>query len=196
MRYLLFLCAAVLMTSCATRIYQAAEIETIAEKHTTIAVVPARVDYSIERPMHRNWSFVPDKETIGKGTQAALIDWLNDRKKKGLLEDIKVQDVEITNELLANTTTTSLKELARELGVDAVLASRLRYDTRFDYARALYVSDFQFPSSRIHLNLLTPDKGLIWSYERGGFHVNNNYNRIVFDLLRNAENQIPYKVAK
>ena len=58
------------------------------------------------------------------------------------------------------------------------------------------MSNGALPRARIYLNLFTPAEGLIWSYERGGNHLNNNYDRIVFELLRNAEETMPYAVAK
>lgn len=195
MRYFLLLCAALFLASCAPRVYEATGLESIAKKHTTIAIIKPKVDYKTERPDHRNWGLVPDKETISDGIQLALADWVEARRKQGVL-DIRVVDIDAANKLLAATTLTDYSQLARELGVDAVMVSRLKYDTRADYAAdLLYLAD-NLPQSRIYLNLFTPEEGLIWSYERGGQHFSASYNRIVFDLLRNAAARMPYAVAK
>lgn len=193
MRYFLILCAAVLMTSCAPRVFQTAGIETLAKKHTTIAIIQPTVDYRFERPDHRNWRFVPAKEEIAAGIQLALKDWIKDQQDRGQL-DIKVLDIETTNEIMAGADIADRGKLAQKLGVDAVLFSRFRYDSRADYASEWLLND-QLPQSRIYLNLFTAGEGLIWSYEHGGTQF-NNYERTVSDLLWNAENHMPYGVAK
>jgi len=181
MRSFLFFCVALFLTSCAARIYETAEIDTIAKKHTTIAVIQPKVDYRFDRPDHKNWRFVPSKEEIAAGVQLALTDWIKERQESGVL-DITVIDPETTNDLMADISTADYSELAHELGVDAVLVSRFRYDSSFDYALWRYRFNDENPQSRIYLNLFTPEEGLIWSYERGCFHPSNHYNRVVFDF--------------
>lgn len=195
MRYCLLLCVALFLTSCAPSVYETVGLESIAAKHTTIAIIQPKVHYKFERPDHRNWGLVPEKETISEGIQLALADWVEARRKQGVL-DIRVVDIEAANARLAAAGTTDYAEMARALGVDAVLVSRLNYDTRMDYVPGrLYLAD-ELPQSRIYLNLFTAEEGLIWSYEDGGFHFSGKYDRIVFDLLRNAAERMPYAVAR
>lgn len=196
MRYLLLFCGALFLTGCAPRVYEAAGLESIAEKHTTIAIIQPKVDYRFERPDHRNWALVPDKETISDGIQFALADWVEARRKQGIL-DIRVLDVDATNARLAAAGVTDYAEMAGVLGVDAVLVSRLDYDARMDYSPgSIYWAD-QNPQSRIYLNLFTAEEGLIWSYEYGDWaQFGGSYDRMVFDLLRNTAKQMPYAVAK
>lgn len=196
MRYLLLFCGALFLTGCAPRVYEVAGLESIAEKHTTIAIIQPKVDYKFERPDHRNWALVPDKETISDGIQLALADWVEARHKQGVL-DIRVVDITAANARLAATGVTNYAEIARTLGVDAVLVSRLNYDARMDYSPgSMYWAD-QNPQSRIYLNLFTAEEGLIWSYEYGDWaQFGGSYDRMVFDLLRNAAERMPYAVAK
>ncbi|MFK8162513.1 MAG: hypothetical protein AB8H12_08615 [Lewinella sp.] len=195
MRYLFLICGALFFASCTPRVYEATGLESIAEKHTTIAIIQPKVHYKFERPDHKNWALVPDKKTISNGIQLALADWVEARRKQGVL-DIRVLDIDTANAQLAAAGVTEYAEMASALGVDAVLASRLNYDARMDYVPGrLYLAD-ELPQSRIYLNLFTADEGLIWSYENGGTHFNGKYDRMVFDLLRNAAERMPYAVAK
>lgn len=195
MRYLLLICVALLFASCAPRVYETAGLESIAKKHATIAIIQPKIHYKFERPDHRNWGLVPEKEVISEGIQVALVDWVKARRKQGIL-DIRVLNLDAANARLAEAGVTDYADMARELGVDAILASRLNYDARIDFAPGMFQFRDECPQSRIYLNLFTPEEGLIWTYEYGGFHFNGAYDHIVFDLLRNAADRMPYAVAK
>lgn len=195
MRYLLLLCGLLLLTSCSTRVYEHRKIDSIVDGHTVIAVLPARVKYKSMRLELKDWTKVPSKEAIAAGIQKSLAYWVWKHQVRGVL-DIKLLDIEATNKILAKSTTKDYGQLARELGVDAVLTSHLDYDTSYDYDTWRYRLSSQNPQSRIHLNLFTPEEGLVWSFERGASHPTNSYDRIVFDLLVNAARKMPYAVAK
>jgi len=196
MRYFFLLCGALFLTNCADRIYQVAEIEDITSKHTTIAILQPKVDYLFAKPEKKYWSRVPAKETIAEGFQLGLMNLVKDRQERGKLA-ITVLDVETTNKLLAETSKTNYAVLARKLGVDAVMVSRLEYDARHDYSTDFFRHDNDaILRSRVYLNLFSSAEGLIWSYENVGHRSFETYDRLVRELVRPAARDIPYALGK
>lgn len=115
-----------------TNLYENPSFNTIASSHEIIAVVPFKTQVKL-RP--KQMKDMTDEQlnrlekSEGESIQTAMYSWFLKRKKRGKLQDLKVQDPKTTNALLGkkgigydNINDYTPMELAEILGVDAVIS--------------------------------------------------------------------------
>ena len=197
MRYLLIVCTTLFITACSPSVYEVTGVDTITREHQSIAILAPKVDYLFEDTSKKRWSRVPSKDSIAHGFQLALTDWVVAQLPPGG-PDITLIDLETSRELLSGATPTDYSQLGSELGVDVVMVSRLKYDTRPHHQLRFELTAVvtELLTSKVYLNLYTPQEGLIWSYRHQHHRYPPDFDFMVYELVRRATETFPYTTAK
>jgi len=198
----------ILTTSCGPKIYKSAEFESVTVKHKIVAILPAEVSIKL-RPNEAK-KMTPEEmqkneETTGLTIQDKMYSWLL-RRSESSDYTVKFQDVSKTNALLksahleyADLRTKSKDEIAKLLGVDAVISSTVRMDKPMSEGAAVAVgllvgtwgtTNNAFTTINIHE---AKQGDLIWKYDyQASCSVGSSPDNLVNALMRNASKKFPY----
>lgn len=197
-----------LLTSCGPSIYKASDFTNITSTHKTVAIMPAQVTIQL-RPneMKRTTPEMLQKNesATGYAMQERLYGWFLRRSDK-LKYTVKFQDVSQTNALLETARLSyqdlprkSKSELAKLLGVDAVISTTLRTNKPMNEGVAVAMglvfgawgsTNQAFTTINIHE---AENAELIWKYDyNASGSVGSSPDNLVNALMRNASKKFPY----
>ena len=210
MSAMLFL--AVLCTSCGPSIYLANDFRTYAPTHKVVAILPASVTIGMRPNQARNTT-AEQMRTLQQQTsldfQARIYAWLLRRKQQSQYT-VDFQDVALTNSLLrkANLSdedmrTLAPQELAKVLGVDAILTTSVRTTKPMSDGAAVAVGLLvgawgATNQANITVDIHEASAGkLLWKYDFvAAGSVGSSPESMVNALMRNASRKFPYTPAK
>lgn len=207
-RLLLIAALPFLFVACGPKIYQSNEFSSVASTHKTVAVLPAIVSIQLRPNQAKKISEEDIKNnelSTGYGVQDKMYSWFLRRQDK-MNYTVTFQDVSQTNALLkkANLSyedlrTTSKKELADLLGVDAVISTDIDMEKPMSEGAAVTVGLLvgvwgSTNKANITINIHEHVKGdLIWKYDyEASGSVFNSKDELVNGLMRNASRKFPY----
>lgn len=190
---------AILLVSCAAKVYTSPDAQKITSKQTKIAVLPPNVSMISGKLTGK---FEQTKETEALQIQHAIFSWVLKRMgKSGAIQE--VQDIETTNAKLKKAGYPE-KEMTKEemcniLGVDAVLGSQFTLSKPMPQGVAIATSiltGYEGTTNRITATINIYDnnaKKIIWNYgnEYSGTW-RESYSDVVNSLMRNASRKLPY----
>jgi hypothetical protein len=199
---------AILISSCGPSIYKSNQFSDVAAKHKIVAILPAHVTVQL-RPNEMKKT-TPEQlqqteETTGYDFQDKLYSWFLRRSDK-YHYTVKFQDISKTNALLKNANisykdlqTKPKEELARILGVDAVISESIRTDKPMSECAAVAVGAvFGYWGSTnkatTSINIHEAKAGdLIWKYDyEASGSVGSSPDNLVNAIMRNASKKFPY----
>ncbi|MCQ4034679.1 hypothetical protein [Kaistella montana] len=193
--------AMVVVTSCEP-VYKAANFQETANQHRVIAVLPPKV--IIEIKSAKEAEAIKNQEKIeSERFQNALVSYLNENHTKNTIF-VKAQNTEETNKILADNNITSFagksyQELAKLLGVDAVVSSRVSLAKPLTNGEAFFTSlltGYAAPSkiTTVDLSLTDTNSGkMFWNYnwQTGGTFISTE--KLTNSLMKAAAYKFPYK---
>ncbi|GAB3584141.1 hypothetical protein [Hymenobacter daeguensis] len=207
MLFLALLCA-----SCGPSIYLANDFRSYAPKHKTVAILPATVSISMRPNQARNTS-AEQMRNLQQQTaldfQSRIYAWLLRRQQQSRYT-VDFQDVALTNSLLrkANLTeedmrTLAPQDLAKALGVDAVLTTSVRTSKPMSDGAAVAVGLLVGAWGATNQANITVDiheatgGKLLWKYDYvASGSVGSSPEGMVNALMRNASRKFPYTPTK
>ncbi|TGD79043.1 hypothetical protein [Hymenobacter wooponensis] len=205
-----FACAlmTVWLTACGPSIYLAQDFRTYAPKHKTVAILPAAVTMQM-RPNQARHTTAEQVHNLeqqsGVDFQEKIYAWLLRRTtQRGYT--VQFQDVMKTNSLLRESgipyselRSHSPQELAKILGVDAVLTTSVRTSKPMSDGAAVAVGLLvgawgATNQANITVNIHESDAGkLLWKYDYvASGSVGSSTDGMVNVLMRNASKKFPY----
>jgi hypothetical protein len=197
-----------LCTSCGPSIYLANDFRSYAPNHKTVAILPADVTISMRPNQARNTS-AEQMRTLQQQTaldfQSRIYAWLLRRQQQSRYT-VDFQDVATTNALLrkANLTdqdmrTLAPQDLAKALGVDAVLTTSVRTSKPMSDGAAVAVGLLVGAWGATNQANITVDiheatgGKLLWKYDYvAAGSVGSSPESMVNALMRNASRKFPY----
>jgi hypothetical protein len=203
---------ALLCTSCGPSIYLANDFRTYAPKHKTVAILPADVTIGMRPNQARNTS-ADQMRTLQQQTsldfQSRIYAWLLRRQQQSGYT-VNFQDVATTNSLLrkANLSdqdmrTLAPQDLAKALGVDAVLTTSVRTTKPMSDGAAVAVGLLVGAWGATNQANITvdiheaADGKLLWKYDYvASGSVGSSAEGMVNALMRNASRKFPYTPVK
>ena len=203
---------ALFCSSCGPNIYLAQDFRTYAPAHKTVAILPASVNIGLRPKEARNTSSDQMRSMQQQSAldfQARIYAWLL-RRQVQQHYTVDFQDVALTNSMLrkANLTdddmrTLSPQELAKMLGVDAVLTTSVRTTKPMSDGAAVAVGLLvgawgATNQANITVNIHDGAAGkLLWKYDfAASGSVGSSPENMVNALMRNASRKFPYTPAK
>lgn len=205
--FLLLLCLA----ACSPRVYVARNFqESVQPRHKVVAILPFDVHIKPAPTFGRRGS-QPDlfeqEQQAASAIQSSIYSYLLQRESKNQYT-VVFQDVNKTNLLLqrAGLTYEDLQqkpreEIARLLGVDAVMSGQVRLSKPLPLAATVAINvltQAYVPSDEATASLTLHDQldgQLIWKYDcniSGGF-IGDNAQGLTNALMRNASKRFPYQ---
>jgi hypothetical protein len=213
MKKTLAICVAILsLTACGPQIYKSQNFDGALAKHKTVAILPAEVTMLL-RP---NEAKRTSPEQIAEMTQKTGYD-IQDKMQSWLLRrsdkfnyTVTFQDVNRTNAKLkdAGVKYTDLREkdradIARILGVDAVMQSRVKMDKPMSDGAALAVGllvGAWGATNNVQTSIKINDGktgDILWTYDyQAAGSVGSSSQNLVDALMRNASKKFPYQAGK
>ncbi len=206
--YTAFLLMLIVCISCGPAIYKAPDFSSVAGTHKTVAILPAQVAINL-RPneMRRTTPEMLEKNenATGFAMQERLYGWFllrSDRYKY----TVRFQDVSETNAMLekagidyASVARKSKSELAKLLGVDAVISTSLRTDKPMNEGVAVALGLVfgvwgSTNQATTTINIHEGSKGdLMWKYDyEASGSIGSSPENLVNALMRNASRKFPY----
>jgi hypothetical protein len=199
---------ALVFSSCGPQIYKTTDFQDVTKSHKTVAIIPASVMIQL-RPNEAKKTtpeqIDKNQEATGYALQEKMYGWFLRRSDKFQFT-VKFQDVSQTNALLQDAKLSykdiqkkSKSELAKLLGVDAVISSSLRTDKPMNEGVAVALgvvfgvwgnTNKAFTTINIHEG----KKGdLLWKYDyEASGSVGSSPENLVNALMRNASKKFPY----
>lgn len=196
------------LTSCGPSIYKTTDFEDVARTHKTVAIIPASVMIQL-RPNEAKRTtpeqLEKNEESTGYALQEKMYGWFLRRSNK-YHYTVNFQDVSQTNALLQDAKLSykdikkkSKSELAKLLGVDAIISASLRTDKPMNEGVAVALgvvfgvwgnTNKAFTTIDIHEG----KKGnLLWKYDyEASGSVGSSPENLVNALMRNASKKFPY----
>lgn len=207
-KLVLFFALAITLMSCGPTIYKVADFNEVTAKHKIVAILSTEVNMQL-RPNEMKKT-TPEQlsqmqEQTGKDIQDKMYSWFLKRSGK-FKYTVTFQDISRTNALLsqANLTyatinTKTKDELARLLGVDAVISSRASMKKPMSEGAAVAVGLLigawgSTNNVQTSISINEGIKGdLVWKYDYNAEgSVGSNTNSLVNALMRNASKKFPY----
>ena len=203
---------ALLCTSCGPSIYLANDFRTYAPTHKMLAILPASVTIGMRPNQARNTT-ADQMRTIQQQTsldfQSRIYAWLLRRKQRSQYT-VDFQDVALTNSILrkanlndSDMRTLSPQDLAKVLGVDAVLTTSVRTTKPMSDGAAVAVGLLVGAWGATNQANITVDiheatgGKLLWKYDYvAAGSVGSSPESMVNALMRNASRKFPYTPAK
>jgi hypothetical protein len=203
------LCLVLLLcTSCGPRIYQSASFESVTRTHKKVAILPALVTINLRPNEARKTTpelLEKNEAATGYALQERMYGWFL-RRSNRFNYTVDFQDVSQTNNLLekagisyADLHRKSKDEVARLLGVDAVITPSLRTDKPMNEGVAVAVgivfgvwgnTNQAFTTINIHE---AKNADLIWKYDyQASGSVGSSPDNLINALMRNASRKFPY----
>ncbi|MBL7742122.1 MAG: hypothetical protein JNN00_01485 [Chitinophagaceae bacterium] len=203
-----FLSLTLFVLSCGPKIYKSSEFDGALARHKTVAILPADVTMQL-RP---NEAKKLSSEQIADLTQKTGFD-IQDKmyswflRRSGKFEyTVNFQDVNRTNALLKNAgisyqdlASKDRAEIAKILGVDAVLQNRSRMEKPMSEGAAVAVGVIFGAwgnTNKVETTINIHDgksAGLLWKYDyEASGSVGSSTTKLVDALMRNASKKFPY----
>jgi len=197
-----------LLTACGPSIYLANDFRAYAPKHKTVAILPAYVTMQLRPNQAKNTTLEQQREMENKSGadyQEKIYAWLLRRgQQRGYT--VQFQDVMQTNARLresqipvAELRSHTPQELAKILGVDAVLTTNVRTTKPMSDGAAVAVGVLvgawgATNQANITVNIHEADAGkLLWKYDYvAAGSVGSSTEGTVNMLMRNASKKFPY----
>ncbi len=198
----LFLFFALLLTSCAPRVYEAPTADAATAAHSVIAILPPYV--SIQGRRNDNPEQLRAAEEADVFTfQQELYSWMLRRKGQGRFRGVEIMSPEVVNAKLnqasyrVDNRNLTPAEVAELLGVDAVITARFNTDKPMSEGVALALGvlfDTWNATHRtsVNLSIHDPYNGLVWNYDWANSGSFASPEMLVSQLMRNASRRMPY----
>lgn len=211
-----FLLLLLSLGSCAPRVYVARDFQqTVQPRHKTVAILPFNVHIrpapqlpGLGRPAPTQQALDEQEYQTGLAVQNNVFSWLLHRAAKDKFT-VEFQDVARTNTLLqqaglsyADVQDRPREEIARLLGVDAVVTGQLLLNKPLPLAAAVAINvftPFYAVSDEVLASMSLNDEQtgrLLWKYDcqlRGGGTLLDNAQSLTNSLMRNAAKRFPYQ---
>ena len=212
MRIIFSLLVIITVTGCGPAIYKSSEFDSALAKHKTVAILPANVITRL-RPFESKKLSIEQLEDMNEKTGFAIQDkmysWFLRRSDK-FAYTVTFQDVTKTNALLKEAgisykelTKKDRTELARLLGVDAVLQNRSNLDKPMSDVAAVAVGVIfgvwgNTNNVQTTIDIHDGKSGnLLWKYDyEASGSIGSSANNLVNALMRNASKKFPYSNGK
>lgn len=194
--------------SCGPRIYKSSEFDGALARHKTVAILPADVTMQLRPNEAKKLSSeqVADiAQKTGFDIQDKMYSWF--LRRSGKFEyTVNFQDVNRTNALLKNAgisyqdlASKDRAEIAKILGVDAVLQNRSRMEKPMSEGAAVAVGVIFGAwgnTNKVETTINIHDgksAGLLWKYDyEASGSVGSSTTKLVDALMRNASKKFPY----
>ena len=197
-----------LLAGCAPTIYKAQDFDSITATHKIVAILPVDVNIQLrpnELKKTSEQQLTEMERKTGMTIQDKMYSWFLKRSVK-FKYTVRFQDISRTNALLLqnNINYNELRaktrdELARLLGVDAVICTRMTMNKPMSEGAALAIGILvgTWGSTNDVLTNITineAQKGeLVWRYDYSASgSVGSDPDRLVDVLMRNASKKFPY----
>ena len=208
-KLLLVLSLVISMVGCSPKIYTAGDFGQALSKHKVVAILPGDVTMQL-RPNQMRQMKPGEMDDLtaktGRDIQEKMYGWFLRRSDK-FHYTVTFQDVSRTNAILSKAgisaailATTDKAELARLLGVDAVLQNRSRMEKPMSEGAAVAVGVLVGAwgaTNKVETTINIHDGGtgnLLWKYDyEASGSVGSSTTRLVDNLMRNASKKFPYK---
>lgn len=201
-----------LVSACGPKIYMAQDFRSYVPKHKVVAILPASVSIGLRPNQAKNTSAEQMHQMQVQSAldyQSRIYAWLL-RRNLQKQYTVDFQDVAQTNSVLrkANLTeedmrTHSPQELAKLLGVDAVLTTNVQTSKPMSDGAAVAVGILvgawgATNQANITVNINDGDSGkLLWKYDFvAAGSVGSSPENIINALMRNASRKFPYTPSK
>lgn len=205
---LLLVAAAFAFAGCGPSIYKSTDFNSVATAHKTVAIIPANVMIQLRPNQMKNMTpedLQKNQEATGYALQDKLYGWFL-RRSNDYKYTVNFQDISRTNALLkeANISykdlqTKSKDELAKLLGVDAIISTSVRTDKPMNEGVAAAIGVVfgvwgQTNTAYTTINIHEGKKGdLMWKYDyQAGGSVGSSPENLINGLMRNASKKFPY----
>ena len=198
-----------LLMSCGPKIYKSSAFNAALAKHKKVAILPA--DVTIQLRPNQAKSTTPEQMEemtmkTGFDIQDKMYSWFLRRSNK-LDYTVTFQDVNRTNALLKDASisysdlaTVDRAELAKILGVDAVLQNRSRMEKPMSEGAAVAVGLLigawgNTNKVETTINIHDGTSGdLLWKYDyEASGSVGSSTTKLVDALMKNASRKFPYR---
>ena len=198
-----------LLMSCGPKIYKSSAFNAALAKHKKVAILPA--DVTIQLRPNQAKSTTPEQMEemtmkTGFDIQDKMYSWFLRRSNK-LDYTVTFQDVNRTNALLkeanisySDLATVDRAELAKILGVDAVLQNRSRMEKPMSEGAAVAVGLLigawgNTNKLETTINIHDGTSGdLLWKYDyEASGSVGSSTTKLVDALMKNASRKFPYR---
>jgi len=197
-----------LFASCGPKIYKSADFGTALGKHKTVAILPADVTTQLRPNQAKKLSEeqIADLSTkTGYDIQDKMYSWFLRRSGK-FNYTVTFQDVTKTNSLLKQAgieykdlATKDRAEIAKILGVDAILQNRSRMEKPMSEGAAVAVGLLVGAwgnTNKVETTINIHDgktSNLLWKYDyEASGSVGSSTTKLVDALMRNASKKFPY----
>jgi hypothetical protein len=197
-----------LFASCGPKIYKSAEFDTALGRHKTVAILPADVTTQLRPSQAKKLSEeqIADLSTkTGYDIQDKMYSWFL-RRSGRFNYTVTFQDVTKTNSLLKQAgieykdlATKDRGEIAKILGVDAVLQNRSRMEKPMSEGAAVAVGLLVGAwgnTNKVETTINIHDgktSNLLWKYDyQASGSVGSSTTKLVDALMRNAAKKFPY----
>lgn len=204
----LHLSLAVMLISCGPKIYKSTEFDAALARHKQVAILPADVTMQLRPNQAKNMTAEQLAEMsmkTGYDIQDKMYSWFLRRSGK-FHYTVTFQDVNRTNALLkqagisyADLATKDRAEIAKLLGVDAVLQNRSRMEKPMSEGAAVAVGILigawgNTNKVETTINIHDAQSGnLLWKYDyEASGSVGSSTTKLVDALMRNASKKFPY----
>ncbi len=200
-----------LSVSCGPQIYKSASFENALAKHKTVAILPAEVNIFLRPNQSKNLS--PEQiqdmaEKTGYDIQDKMQSWFLRRSDK-LHYTVTFQDINKTNARLKeehveykDLKTMDRAQLAKILGVDAIIQNRSKMDKPMSEGAAIAVGLLvgawgSTNTVETTININDGKSGdILWKYDyTASGSIGSSTTRLVDNLMRNASKKFPYKAS-
>jgi hypothetical protein len=203
---------AIIFISCGPKIYKSADFSNVAKSHKTVAIIPASVTIQLRPNEVKKTTpeqLEKNQESTGLAIQDKLYGWFLRRSDK-YKYTVKFQDVSKTNALLkqanlsySDLQTKSKDEIAKLLGVDAVISTSVRTDKPMSEGVAVALGVVfgvwgNTNNAYTTINIHEAQKGdLMWKYDyEASGSLGSSPENLVNALMRNASKNFPYNSKK
>jgi hypothetical protein len=200
--------ATLIFASCAPRVYKANDFDRKTASHKIVAILPAEVDITLRPNEMKKITVGQLKETeekTGFGIQDKMYAWFLRRSGK-YRYTVTFQDISKTNALLlqrgikyGDMRGKTKEELARLLGVDAVISTRAIMKKPMSDGAAvafgvLFGAWGNTNDVQTSITITDAAKGdLMWKYDyQASGSIGSNTDNLVNGLMRNASKKFPY----
>jgi hypothetical protein len=195
---------AVLLQSCA-KIFYTADASYLARSEKIMAIVPPTVSIAAKKNID-GVAIIEQQKTESVNFQREMYSWILKRKMQGYVL-VDVQDVEVTNALLASAGFYEGKimtpsELCNILGVDGIITSNYSLSKPVSEATAVataLVIGFGGATNEAIVSMSIHDQRsdkMIWNYDHKLSSAFGSPARLVDQLMREASRELPYFVPR
>jgi hypothetical protein len=198
----------IFLASCGPKIYKSSEFDAALAKHKKVAILPADVTIQLRPNQAKNMTaeqMADMSQKTGYDIQDKMYSWFLRRSDK-FDYTVSFQDVNRTNALLkdagisySDLAAKDRSEIAKILGVDAVLQNRSRMEKPMSEGAAVAIGIVfgawgNTNKVETTINIHDAQSGdLLWKYDyEASGSVGSSTTKLVDGLMRNASKRFPY----